>query len=182
VPLTSAKWGKRTKDMSMMQHFQNLNCLYKNNFMKQKIQLLILLISSILFLENCKKNKAETPIIDNSNSILGNWELRQEQIRTIPATYYLAGNGNTLQFTNSNYSTFTNGNLVKSGQYNLISDQTAPSSVCLSLPENQFKNRIFFDTSSNMEKTFIQVTHDSLEFISGCFALDKGYHYLYVRQ
>ena len=150
--------------------------------MKQKRYFISLIILLTFLLQNCKKNCSEIVTNETSTSILGNWELRQEQTKTIPQFTYQAGNGNIIKFTSSNYSTFANGNVIKNGQYKLNSDPTAALNVCLVLPENEFKNRIIFDSVYNSPKTFIEISKDSLKFISGCFAVDSGYYYLYIRQ
>ena len=149
--------------------------------MQRKWYFMVLLFISAFLIQNCKKDHTEIGS-QEAFSIAGNWELRQEQTRTIPIINYPAGNGNLIKFTADEYSTFANGNRIKTGPFKLISDLTAAESVCLVLPGNQFKNRIVFDSVYNSRKTFIEISKDSLKFISGCFAVDSGYYYLYIRQ
>lgn len=149
--------------------------------MKQVILLIIGLAACITLFESCKKDNSKANTV-NPLSISGTWELRQAQTKNIPTINYPAGNSNIIKFTDSNYSTYSNGALIKSGQYILTNDATASKNVCLVLPSNEFKNRIIFDSDYTSTKTFIQLSKDTAKFISGCFAVDSGYYYVYIKQ
>jgi hypothetical protein len=149
--------------------------------MKQVILLILCLTTCSTFFVACKKDNAKTTLV-NMASISGTWELRQAQTENIPAINYPAGNSNILKFTDTGYSTFSNGSLIKSGRYTLTPDTTAGTNVCLVLSANEYKNRIIFDGDYASAKTFVQVTNDTATFISGCFAVDSGYYYVYKKQ
>ena len=149
--------------------------------MKQIILSIFCLTAFTTLFEGCKKDNSKTNPV-NVPSLSGTWEIRQAQTKNIPTINYPAGNGNLLKFTETSYSTYTNGSIIKSGQYSLANDNTAGTNVCLVLPDNEYRNRIIFDTDYTSAKTFVQVTNDTAKFISGCFAVDSGYYYVYIRQ
>ena len=127
----------------------------------------------------CGKNKGAN---NDEGSIIGGWELRQVSAGMAVARDLPPGNGNILKFTGSNYESYTDGQLVKSGTYALISDTTVQESVCLVLPATEFRTRIVYDGDYQATKEFIQITGNKLSIISGCFAVDAGHRRDYERQ
>ena len=137
----------------------------------------IVFVTLITFLISCRKDDTET-----STAIIGDWELLSVQAGMVPTKNYPAGNGNILKYTNSDYQSFSNGQLVKSGTYTIASDPSVESETCLTLPDNEFKNRITYDNNDyNPSKIFLQIKNDTLTFLSGCFAVDAGARKKYVR-
>jgi hypothetical protein len=128
----------------------------------------------------CKKDGTAKDI-SNSTSIVGAWEIRQAQNGMIPSIDYSPGNGNILKFSNSTYEKYTNNNLVKSGHYLLIEDNSVVAEVGLDIPFGQFTHRIIYDTDFGSRKTFIQISNNKLTFLSGFFPLDGGSYVLYQR-
>jgi len=135
----------------------------------------------ITFFAACKKDNAKEDS-RNFTSIIGTWELRQLSAAMWPTNNYLPGNGNILKFTNADYETFENGQLVKNGQYAIIKDTTVEENVCLVLPGNEYTNRIIYDSNYIAVKKFIQISNNKLTIISGCYALDAGSTLTYERQ
>jgi hypothetical protein len=87
-----------------------------------------------------------------------------------------------LKFDNGHYERYENGVLTKSGKFEIVSDNTVNQSVCLEMPNGQFTSRIIYDNDAAIEKVFIQVSNNTLTFISGCYALDGGHSSEYERQ
>jgi hypothetical protein len=139
------------------------------------VVVVICLAAIIVFFGNCKKD------VVNSISIIGTWELRQAQNGMIPTLNYSPGNGNILIFSESGYEKYTNGNLIKSGDYTLVRDVSAEETVGLVIPPGQFINRIIFDTDLASSKTFIEVSNNKLTLLSGFFPLDGGSNVSYER-
>jgi hypothetical protein len=146
------------------------------------IILIISFSTLITFSESCKKNTANKENSDIPTSIAGSWELRQSSGGMMPgANDYPKGNGNILKFINTNYETYENGRLIKSGQYFIIRDTTVEANVCLVLPAGRYTNRIIYDSSYNTTKEFIEISNNKLTFISGCYAYDAGHSSEYER-
>jgi hypothetical protein len=109
----------------------------------------------------------------------GRWELRQASgMITID---YPAGNGHLLIFTTAGYQKYDSGQLVKSGSYVMVDDNTAEANTCLVLPAGQYTKRIIYDNNSNAQKIFLQLEENKLSFISGCYAYDAGHTLVYKR-
>jgi len=119
--------------------------------------------------------------VSPSSSIVGTWELRKAQNGMIPTIDYSPGNGNTLVFSGSVYEKYVNGNLVKSGSYTVVSDNSVEASVGLVITPGQFTKRIIFDNDPSSPKTFIEVSNDNLTLLSGYFPLDGGCNMSYQR-
>ena len=137
---------------------------------------IILFLALPFFLAGCNKDSTNT-----SNSIEGSWELVRIS-GSRPIINYPAGNGNVLKFTNSTYEAFENGSLEKRGTYTIVEDNTVETNVCLDLPDDQFRDRIIYDNDNRATKSFLQISNDTLSFISGCFAVDAGSRTEYVRK
>jgi len=134
----------------------------------------VYLVANIIFFIGCKKDGG------SSNPIIGTWELRQIQA-DMPTIDYSPGNGNLLIFSGSGYEKYTNGNLVKSGHYVLVSDASAEATVGLVIPPGQFTNRIIFDDDLVSSKTFVDISNNRLTLLSGSFPADGGGKVSYER-
>jgi hypothetical protein len=128
-----------------------------------------------LFVVSCKK---ESNVI--SNSIEGLWELRRAS--GMFSTAYPPGNGHIIKFTDNNYEISVNGQITQSGRYSIVPDSTAESATCLVIPAGQYTNRIIYDNNVTAKKVFIEISGNSLVFLSGCFAYDAGSSSEYARQ
>jgi hypothetical protein len=118
----------------------------------------------------------------NTTDIVGSWELREEQNGMIPARTHAQGNGNIYKFSATSYERFSNGGIVKRGEYAVVGDSTAGEELGLAIPAGQFTNRIIFDNDSTSAKIFFAITNDSLTFLSGYFPTDGGSKSIYIRQ
>lgn len=134
---------------------------------------------TIALMDGCKK-EAST-IFNNSSSIIGNWELRQ-LVAQIGTRNYTSGNGSIYEFTDSTYSTFANGSLIKKGYYRTIADTSADDETGLVFASGEFTNRIIFDNDTLSNKIFYQISNNKLSFISGYFPLDGGCKLVYEKQ
>src|SRR5688572_7976117 len=118
----------------------------------------IFLVSLTLIQLACRKHN-----INNNNlpliSIIGSWELNKEQLGMLPVNYP-PGNGNILKFTDSELQIFANGQLLKSGQYKIIGDNSVTTEVCLVIPTDQYRNRIIYDNNYFDTKIFLQVSEN----------------------
>ncbi len=142
---------------------------------------IICLAGITVFFDSCKRSEVRKETA-NSTSILGDWELKQAQHGMTPTKDFAPGNGNILKFSDSGYEKYTNGNLVKKGVYNILNDSSVMVEVGLVVPPGEFTNRIIFDNDFNSPKTFIQVSTDSLIFLSGFFPVDGGSRELYEKK
>jgi len=124
---------------------------------------------------SCKKEQAINSGLSNpGNAIKGTWELRKDYGAMLPPRFYDAGNGNTIQFKDSTYQFYVNGQSQMTGSYKLITDTTGVDNTCLVIAEN-FKQRIVFDGNTNAQKVFVNISGTKLSLLSGCFALDAGW-------
>jgi len=130
----------------------------------------------LLFINTgCKKYSEES-----NTSIQGTWELRM--VSGSFQINYPTGNGRTLSFSGDRYEMRENGQITRSGQYEIISDNTASSSTCLNIPSNQYSQRIVYDNNTTATKVFFELSGNKLTTVSGCFALDAGSLSEYERQ
>lgn len=131
----------------------------------------------------CKKETDNSGFVedyDYLNSVIGTWELRQQSGSF--TTTYAKGNGNVLKFNGPNYERYTNGALTKSGTFTLVPDTAVQQNVCLVLSNKEYKNRIVFDGKDEARKTFVRITKNKLDLVSGCFANDSGSGSVYEKQ
>lgn len=133
-----------------------------------KYLVLIGVATMAVFFDGCKKTAQDTTLV-------GIWELRLEQASMMPTQSYPAGNGNRIQFSQAKEYTFiSNGQVVKSGKFDLAHDTTVAANTCLELPGRDF-NRIVYDNNYAATKVFFKLTGGTkLTLISGCFAYDAG--------
>ncbi|CAN5557745.1 hypothetical protein BH11BAC3_BH11BAC3_12660 [soil metagenome] len=134
-------------------------------------------IVTICMLFGCKKDSCESPI---ASGLIGKWELRK--VEGSITTNYPSGNGSTYQFTDTAYSIFSNGVLVKKGRYKVISDASVSSEVGLVFTSGEYANRIIFDDDILSNKIFFQITETKLSFVSGYFPLDGGSFRTYEKE
>lgn len=143
-----------------------------------KIFLFILLAGISGF--NCRKGNVDQ-INELTASLVGNWELLEEQVGMTPVKNYAPGNGNRLEFTRTTYKRFSKGILMMSGNYTIVSDNTVLEETGLVLPDGEFDNRIIFNKDTIATKTFINITKDKLTLLSGFFPVDGGSRIIYQR-
>ncbi len=134
-------------------------------------------IVTIYILYGCKKDKSQSLI---GTDLIGSWELRKvEGNMTIN---YSSGNGSIYQFTDTVYSTFSNGVLIKKGHYKVTEDTTTSSQVGLIISPGQYTKRIIFDNDTLSNKIFFQIFANKLSLLSGFFPLDGGSFRTYEKQ
>lgn len=139
--------------------------------MKQLVQsaLLVLLIAAGI---GCSKKDKDFDEGDINAPLLGTWELRkQEGNFTIN---YPAGNDTVLKLAASKYERYSNGQLVKSGSYSLVADDSCEETVGWLIAPGEFTQRIVFDNDISGDKEFLQVKGNKLTFLKGYFPLDGG--------
>lgn len=149
-----------------------------NRVMKQ-FKILTSICTLLILATACNKanNKATF-----SDSLMGEWELRQTSAAMNPVVGdYPPGNGKILKFTQSRYAIYDGAQLVKEGEYTVVADPTAETSVCLVFPAGQFANRIIYDNDTTSEKQFLQITNNKLSIVAGCYAIDAGHRSEYER-
>lgn len=156
------------------------NISYKN-LMKYSITLICAFVVTTI-INSCKKESAST-----AQSINGKWELRQ-----ISGNFridYPIGNGSTLEFTDSLYSTsdsaykiFADGNQPKQGYYKIVMDTSVRTATGLLYPPHQFEDRIILNNDTASDKIFYQLNGDKLIIVSGYFPLDGGVEMTYEKQ
>jgi len=121
------------------------------------------LVACSLFLASCGK---KIPF-----SIVGTWEIRASQASIIPTRNYPPGNDSLLIFTPGTYRVSSKGQTLKSGSYNIVRDNSFDALV---VPSGQYKYRIIYDGNTGGNKIFLQVTGNTLTFLSGDFSVDGG--------
>jgi len=141
-----------------------------------KKNILLLCVSILTIFSACKKG-----IHNNSNSIVGAWELRK--VTANLSADYPSGSGIILKFSDTTYQSYSNGLFQKSGHYLIIGDTTIGLNSCDSYSASQFSNRIIYDNDTSSNKQFIQISNNVLSiFSAGCPAIDGGALYKYERQ
>ncbi len=139
--------------------------------------ILFLVLSGIFFI-GCKKVSVDEGSV-NLSSIAGTWELRQAQNGMTPIINYSSGNGNILQFTDSTYKRYKDGNLTITGYYIIIRDNSVTTETGLAISPGQFISRIIFDGDVTSHKTFFEISNSNLTFLSGFFPVDGGSSIVY---
>lgn len=137
-------------------------------------QLVIVIGVACFIFTACRKKETE------SSSLSGTWELTKISGQVI--IDYPPGNGTKWKFTETNYEFYRNDTLRKSGTFTLVNDGSVSESVCLTIPANEYKQRIIYNSQSDSVKVFIQVSGNRLSMISGCYANDGGSTQEYIRQ
>lgn len=134
-------------------------------------------LCAFIIIESCNKDASQK---SNNNSIEGIWELRQTSAQSGVKNYEW-GNNNMFYFTSNGFQKYSPGEITDSGTYRLIHDTSASENVCLVLTKGEYETRIEFN-NVELPKQFIQISNDSLYFLSGCFANDGGTAAIYVRK
>ena len=145
--------------------------------MKQ-VKAMLLVVSCTIVMAACIKHKDATP--DDSNSIVGAWELSSSQSSILPATNYPSGSGNMVVFTKNTYTVYVNHQVSKSGSYTTEADAGFEQNVCLVDTDGKFSNRIIYDGDTT-PRIFIAVDGGTLSIASGCFAIDGGQEQVYKK-
>jgi len=96
--------------------------------------------------------------------------------------HYPSGNGNIIEFTDSIYKKYANGNLIKSGYYTITRDTSVREAVGILVAPGQFTDRMIFDNDTVSNKTFIDISDNKLTFLSGFFPFDGGSSVSYERK
>jgi hypothetical protein len=129
--------------------------------MKQSM-ILVSLAAVLFFTNSCKKVSA--------SSIEGVWELRQ--VKNMFLTNYPPGNGKKIKFEGGRYEISDNGQVTQSGVFFIVPDGTVAESTCSQIPAGKYIRRIVYNNNTTGGKIFVEITGNSLSFISGCIVLD----------
>ena len=139
----------------------------------QKNNLCLCLGAIFFLLISCgKKTIAEKSF--SKAALAGTWELRESQNGMMPTTQHAPGNGSRFRFTKTAYEQYQDGNLVKSGSYQVVRDTTVQREVGLDLPAGQFTNRLILANDASATKIFFEIEGNKLTLLSGFFPTDGG--------
>ena len=139
---------------------------------------LLFFLVIILINTSCKKeNKDDNNI---QEGLEGVWELRIAGSMLIST--YPPGNAHIISFTGNKYEITDNGQIARSGEFQVIEDLTASESTCLNIPAGKYTSRIIYDNNMTATKTFFEIAENKLTLVSGCFAVDAGSSLEYERQ
>ena len=144
--------------------------------MKRSVTLLLCLLFIFTFTISCKKETEKT-----KEGIEGVWELRKISGSWATQTYQ-PGSGNDISFTGSHYEIKENGQLVESGEFEIIAHATAGESTCLDIEADKYTQRIDFKNARYPQKVFLELSGNKLTLLSGNFAVDGGSRREYERQ
>ena len=144
--------------------------------MKRSITLLLCLLSMLAFTISCKK---ET--IKAKEGIQGVWELRKTSGSWLIQTYQ-TGSGNDISFTGTVYQIRENGQVVESGEFEIVADPTVVESTCLNIEAGKYTQLINFKNARYPQKVFFELSGNDLTLLSGCVAVDAGSRREYERQ
>lgn len=131
----------------------------------------IILLLSIASLSACKKKNIDT----NNTSLTGNWEYRGRTCFCVPENPadYSPGNQNIINFTETAYTHYKKGTVIKSGTYVTIKDTvTFPGATA---------NRIIYDNDTQT-KTFFKIENNKLTFYGTVSIAADGLEEYYERQ
>ena len=144
--------------------------------MKRSATLLLCLLSMLTFAISCKKETVKT-----KEGLEGVWDLRKISGSWATLTY-TPGSGNNIIFAGTHYEIRENGQLVESGEFEIVADATAGESTCLDIETGKYTQRIDFKNARYPQKVFLELSGNKLTLLSGCFALDGGSRREYERQ
>lgn len=111
-------------------------------------------------LTGCKKDKA------SSHSVVGKWELRNilgVQIANMPSVYK-AGNGNIIEFTDTEFQNIQNGKTISKRTY-VIVDASAD------IDGNSYSKALIYDNNEH-SKWYFKISGDKLTMSVGPMASD----------
>jgi hypothetical protein len=143
----------------------------------KKVYSILLTGSLICILFACKKNNDKS----DNNSLIGYWELAETSGAMMPARQYGPGNGNVIELTATTYKRYSNSQVVNSGTYITLPDNTVEKNVCLVIEDDRYNRRIVFDTAQAGTKQFYEIRDGRLSFIAGCYSIDAGHREEYRR-
>jgi hypothetical protein len=110
--------------------------------------------------------------VDQKNSLVGTWELRSKFLGySGQQQSYTSGNGNLIKFTTTTYSIYSNGQLVRSGNYTL---QSQKSNIM-----NKVMSTIKTNNSDFQEENFVNLENNELTLFMD--AMD-GTYTKYIKQ
>jgi len=144
--------------------------------MKRPVTLLFCLICMFTFTISCKKETVKT-----KEDLEAVWELRKISGSWLTQTYQ-PGSGNDISFAGAVYQIRENGQVVESGEFEIVNDATAGESTCLNIESGKYTQRIDFNNARYPQKIFLELSGNKLTLLSGCFALDAGSRREYERQ
>ena len=144
--------------------------------MKRSVTLLFCQLFMLAFPISCQK---ET--IKAEEGIEGVWELRKISGSWATQTYQ-PGSGNDISFTETHYEIRENGQVVESGEYEIVADPSVVESTCLNIEAGKYTQHINFKNARYPQKVFFDLPGNNLTLLSGCFALDGGSRREYERQ
>ena len=134
--------------------------------MKTLRPLLVLLIA-LFTVSACKKEKEESDDL----RLVGEWEIRSSVGGLSPSTQFPEGNGRILKFSETGYQRLENGQVIKSGTYEIIEEKFWAGNY-----------RIVFDGDLTGLTQYIRISKDQLTIYSGApIALD-GLETVYERK
>lgn len=87
---------------------------------------------------------------------------------------YQPASGNDISFTGTHYKIRENGQVVESGDYEIVADPTVVESTCLNNEAGKYIQLINFKNARYLQKMFFDLSGKNLTLLSGCFALDGG--------
>ena len=102
--------------------------------------------------------------------VAGSWEIRSSQISITPPVLYPAGYDSLLKFTNTNYSIYSKGQLVKTGTYTILNVSTSPGQNA-SAP--LFSHQIIYDGNTDA-RSYVLVSGNKMTFLEGDTEVDGG--------
>jgi len=140
---------------------------------------LSLLFFAVILLINTNCKKENNNDNNSSEGLEGVWELRGA--RSMLISTYPPGNGHIISFTGNKYEITENGQITRSGEFQVIEDLTASESTCLNIPAGKYTSRIIYDNNMTAAKTFFEISENKLTLVSGCFAVDAGSSLEYER-
>jgi|SRR5688572_1369908 len=144
--------------------------------MKRSVALLLCLLFMLVFTISCKKETVKA-----KEGILGVWDLRKISGSWATQTYQ-PGSGNDISFAGTVYQIRENGQVVESGEYEIVADPTVVESTCLNIEAGKYTQLINFKNARYPQKVFFELSGNKLTLLSGCFALDGGSRREYERQ
>jgi len=144
--------------------------------MKRSVTSLFCLLFMLAFTISCQKETITT-----EEGIEGVWELRKISGSWATLTYQ-PGSGNNIIFTGTHYEIRENGQVVESGEFEIVADPTVVGSTCLNIEAGKYTQLIDFKNARYPQKVFFDLSGNNLTLLSGCFALDGGSRHEYERQ
>jgi hypothetical protein len=131
-----------------------------------------------IVLLSCKK-KSEEVIQPLSESIQGIWEL--DRVWGSFIMNFPPGNGDIIIYSKDTFERYRDGQLIRSGKYELVEDNNVNLHVDINVPQNLYKHRIVYDENFDNPGGYVGKADGKLHFIWGTFANDAGSLMVYRR-